>query len=442
MRIGLFAYTDDVPTLDTGVTTYNRELVKRLCERYPAHSFHVYLAPKNSESFSDIEYSNLKKIVVARAADAGGKRVRRVGALGDLAGFIFTEALHRLGVSLGRTTGLYESIDQLGAHDLVIYTVFGLFPDFPLYVTRKLGVPCISVIHDVRVLYSKPDTLKRRVSVWRQRYVLSRIVREGEHVLVPSNYIRELLLSKFAADPASISVSYVVPKVTKADSSAAFSAVVQDIAASAKRYLFYPSTLVETKNHLRLAHAIKLLTQSEPDVLLVLAGSNRDSELGKELFRYVASESLTTHIVHAGFVSDAEKTFLYENAVALVVPSIGESFSLPIWEAFAHGCPVIASIDRDIPEQVQGAALPCDPLSPEDIARKIAMLWRDDDSLRQQLIQRGRERYEEAKRTSFFTGWEAAFEGAGALIDSGSGNNGAARRRHRRDNRGGEQTVR
>lgn len=426
MRIAVFAYTDDAPTLDTGVTTYNRELVTRLCERFPAYSFSLFLAPKNSEKFADVEFPNLTKIVLPREGSGRGDGPRGLGGIASLVGFAFRELLHRIHLlrfAMGRQ--LYGSLDQLGMQDLVIYTVFGLFPDFPLYVKRKFGVTCVSAIHDVRVLYSKPDSFKRLISLWRQRYVLSRIVREGDHALVPSNYIREILLSRFAPDPASVCVSYMVPDtVTTAGDIASYSPLVRDILMSARRYIFYPSTMVETKNHLRLAQAIELLKQSAPDVMLVLAGSNRDSELGKELFRYIAAHELTQNIVHVGFVSDAEKTSLYQNAVALVVPSIGESFSLPIWEAFASGCPVVASTDRDIPEQVQSAALLCDPTRPEDIAAKIAMVWLDRDGLRQQLIESGRARYEDAKQNSLFSGWQTIIE-AGRVETSRAETSGA-----------------
>jgi len=50
--------------------------------------------------------------------------------------------------------------------------------------------------------------------------------------------------------------------------------------------------------------------------------------------------------IHPKTVSDSQLANLYENAEALVFPSLMEGFGLPALEAFAHGCPVIAS---DIP---------------------------------------------------------------------------------------------
>jgi glycosyltransferase involved in cell wall biosynthesis len=40
---------------------------------------------------------------------------------------------------------------------------------------------------------------------------------------------------------------------------------------------------------------------------------------------------------------DEQLQILYENAVALVYPSIDEGFGLPILEAFVNGCPVLCS---------------------------------------------------------------------------------------------------
>lgn len=51
-------------------------------------------------------------------------------------------------------------------------------------------------------------------------------------------------------------------------------------------------------------------------------------------------------IIYTGIVSDEELVSLYNNAIAFVFPSKYEGFGLPILEALANSCPVIAS---DIP---------------------------------------------------------------------------------------------
>ncbi len=411
MKVGIFAFTDDAPTLDTGVTTYNRELAKSLCARYPQHRFSLYLAERNSRKFDDLDCPNLEKIVVPRrsspSAESRGGLVGAARKVISLAGFWARELAFRMGLrGFPHSYPFYDSIGGLGSHDLLVYTVFGHFPDFPLYAKRRLRARCVSAVHDVRVMYARAHTLREMLDGWRGRYMLSRIVAESDMALVPSNYIKSVLSSAFSPD-SRVAVSFIVPDLRDLDVQASCLApAVQELLSSRERYIFYPSTLVDTKNHMALIEAVHLLQRDVPDIRLVLAGSNTDSPLGRQIFASISEFDLAANVRHFGFISEDDKQALYKGAVALVVPSIGESFSLPIWEAFAVGCAVVASSDRDIPEQVGDAALICNPHDPRDIAARILEVWTNRE-LQDRLSRAGRIRFEQVRRGSLFTGWQS-----------------------------------
>jgi glycosyltransferase involved in cell wall biosynthesis len=65
--------------------------------------------------------------------------------------------------------------------------------------------------------------------------------------------------------------------------------------------------------------------------------------------------------------------------------------NLPPLEAFAVGCPVLASAVSGSSEQFGDAVLFCDPKDPQDIAEKIYQLH-SDENMRSRLIERGRSR--------------------------------------------------
>jgi O-antigen biosynthesis alpha-1,3-mannosyltransferase len=67
-------------------------------------------------------------------------------------------------------------------------------------------------------------------------------------------------------------------------------------------------------------------------------------------------------------VPDGELIRLYQEAQALVFPSLDEGFGLPVLEAMGCGCPVITSNCSSLPEVAGGAALLVDPFSPASIA--------------------------------------------------------------------------
>jgi glycosyltransferase involved in cell wall biosynthesis len=77
--------------------------------------------------------------------------------------------------------------------------------------------------------------------------------------------------------------------------------------------------------------------------------------------------------------------------------------NLPPLEAFAFGCPVIASNVSGASEQLGDAALLVDPRDPDGIAKSILSLYQDP-KLRLTLIQRGRERSQRWTAQDFVRG--------------------------------------
>ncbi|ALL01990.1 Glycosyltransferase family protein [Pyrodictium delaneyi] len=82
---------------------------------------------------------------------------------------------------------------------------------------------------------------------------------------------------------------------------------------------------------------------------------------------------------------------LYRGALALVFPSLHETFGMPALEAIASGCPVIASNVTALPEVVGDAAIYVDPYSTKEIAAAMKMIAENED-LRRMLISKGLER--------------------------------------------------
>ena len=73
------------------------------------------------------------------------------------------------------------------------------------------------------------------------------------------------------------------------------------------------------------------------------------------------------------------------------MPSLFESVSIPIYEAFQIGTPVVASGILAIPEQVGDAGLLFDPTSVESIKEAILKILKDPEAARL-LGKKGRDR--------------------------------------------------
>ena len=109
--------------------------------------------------------------------------------------------------------------------------------------------------------------------------------------------------------------------------------------------------------------------------------------------RLVDELSLRQDVIFSGFVELDQLVALYRRAYALVFLSWFGPENLPPLEAFALGCPVIYADVPGAREQAGNAALLVPPDQPEQVADAILSL--EDDDVRSQLIEAGRERARE-----------------------------------------------
>lgn len=157
-----------------------------------------------------------------------------------------------------------------------------------------------------------------------------------------------------------------------------------------KPYLFYPAQFWPHKNHIVLLHTVKLLREKYRfDIAVVFCGSDKGNlNYIKETARDLGVEN---HVRFLGFVSFDELYALYNDAFALVFPSIFGPDNLPPLEAFILGCPVIAANVAGAVEQLGDAAILIDPLREESIARAVMHLYEEPES-REDFVRKGKKR--------------------------------------------------
>ncbi len=116
---------------------------------------------------------------------------------------------------------------------------------------------------------------------------------------------------------------------------------------------------------------------------------------GENRLEIIKRSNLLNNVFHVNG-TDNLLASLYQNAFCLVYPSMYEGFGIPLLEAMAMGCPVIASNTSSIPEVVGDGGILFDPSSKKDLIDSIESI--DDDSIRRHLIERG---FEQEKKFSW-----------------------------------------
>lgn len=133
-------------------------------------------------------------------------------------------------------------------------------------------------------------------------------------------------------------------------------------------YFLFVSAITKRKNLITLCRAMSLLTGNSAIPLVVIGKGKKEKD---EARRYMKDNGMEQRLI---FLNDGsysgDGTFSYgtdlpaifQQATALIYPSLYEGFGLPVLEALWSGLPVICSDTSSLPEVAGDAALYFSPL--------------------------------------------------------------------------------
>ena len=106
----------------------------------------------------------------------------------------------------------------------------------------------------------------------------------------------------------------------------------------------------------------------------------------EDIMREVARLGLDNMVKVLGYLPASVLPSLYNLARLMVFPSLFEGFGIPLVEAMACGCPVVSSNVTSIPEVIGTAGVMFDPLSPDEMAEKLWLVWNDDQKRKEMVV--------------------------------------------------------
>ena len=260
----------------------------------------------------------------------------------------------------------------------------------PIYSLRMLHTsrPFIYTLHDLQQLYY-PENFSRFQLAWRHQ-VYSRVSARARRIICESEYVKSDIVRFYGVEAERIAVIPAPPQSEFLDlASDEELREARGRLGLPERFLFYPAHFWHHKNHLRLIEAFSEVVREAPDMRLVLTG--KQQEAYPAVMRAIEELGLRERVLCLGYVTQQDLQAIYRLAAALVMPSLFESVSIPVYEAFQLGTPVAASNILALPEQVGDAGALFDPKSVASIRNAMLEIVKDPEAARQR-AKRGRER--------------------------------------------------
>jgi glycosyltransferase involved in cell wall biosynthesis len=162
-----------------------------------------------------------------------------------------------------------------------------------------------------------------------------------------------------------------------------------------ERIVISPFNLEPRKN---LATLLRAVAKLPPDFELVLFGRAAvNEERERDFLAEVERLGLRDRVKVTGFLSEADLSSLYRRAAVFAFPSLYEGFGLPVLEAMAAACCVIAHKDSAMPEIIGDAGMLMDMRDESALASALVTAL-NDDGLRFRLGTAAAERAQEFSR--------------------------------------------
>lgn len=246
----------------------------------------------------------------------------------------------------------------------------------PLFVPKK--VKLIVTIHDLRVK-KFPDTFSKSTRIYYNLNYLNTFNR-ADAIITVSEFSKNEIIKYY---PQAKEKIFVIPNGINLQQ-------FRVLNIPRKKQILFIGAIAKHKN-IKIILKAFLTIKDKIDHTVVIVGSKDsgmpEDEETKEILKQIPPE----RVIFTGKLTDEEIVRVYNESEIFVFPSIYEGFGLPILEAMACGCPVIASNQSSIPEVCGDSALLFDPFNPEELAEKILLLT-NDSNLRNKLVEKGLER--------------------------------------------------
>jgi glycosyltransferase involved in cell wall biosynthesis len=336
----------------TGLGNYSRSLVSILSQYYPQHQYTLF-APKKTHLFDAKQYKNVHVITPA-------------------------SSMGRHFPSIWRNRGMVKDI---AAAKMDIY--HGISNELPAGI-QNIAVKKVVTVHDL-IFERHPETYnfeERYVHRWKVKAAC----KAADVVIAISLQTKSDLIDLYKVPGEKIKVCYqCCSPIFQQTISTEEKKIVKQHYGLPEKYFLFVSSIAPRKNLIAICKAMVLL-KDKLDIPLVVIGDGKKEK--DEVKHFMLQNGIADRLLllnelpqskAASFITATDFPAIYQQALALIYPSIFEGFGLPILEALWSGVPVISSNTSSLPEVGGDAALYFQPHDHAQLATHMLAMATDND---------------------------------------------------------------
>lgn len=314
----------------TGLGNYSRSLVTILATHFPDNRYLLFAA-KQTPLFNIDQMDNVKVHTPK-------------------------QFFYKKFAGLWRRSGVVKDI---AASNLHIY--HGLSNELPNGI-EKTSIKSVVTVHDL-IFERFPETYNFDER-YTHRWKIKSACKVADAVIAISEQTKEDLVNIYGVNANKIFTCYQScnPIFEKLLGESEKQIVKKRYGLPANYFLFV-SSIAARKNLVAVCNALVLLKDKMTIPLVIIGDGKKEKDAVKKL---MADNNMTDRLIFLNELPQAkENAFtnaidfpaIYQQAMALIYPSIFEGFGLPILEAMWSGLPVISSNTSSMPEVAGDAAL-------------------------------------------------------------------------------------
>lgn len=366
-----------------GVFQYSFYILRLLKEIDEIDTIYIFCSEINISSLDEFRKQEKFKLIKVKTHGFVKKRLKKVSE------FVINRYLFRF----DKSKLLFKLYYQLNP-DISFFNSFKLnILHIPWQISPVFGIKAsvIVTIHDLIQLHF-PEFFGP-IQRYQRSVIFTKNILMSDQIISSFEHVKKDVQKYFLVGDNQTSVC-PVPLSTEGFAAKTFSSFKKlvDIYNIPNEFILTPAATWPHKNHIGMLHALKILKDRERQVYWVTTGAKQEY-YHKVIEPLIKKLDLSQQVQFTDIVSQEDLIGFYKTTKLVVMPTLYEAGSGPLFESMRFGVPVICSNVTSLPASIENPEFVFNPRNYGQIADMIELAL-DDDDYRKRNVKNSKSRLE------------------------------------------------